>query len=179
MLSRRGSTSFAIHSGLVVGMQHAVMGGKTGLFCKLDHLAWHLRKGQVATAPSNPLGAEHSPLPARTRQRATPCISIVCIVHDELHCTTTWAQPGLGPLSLRILKGGGILESPVESWEGLHCRSSQRVDASRQQVEKAAAGGWVKAYTYDLSSMQSVREFAAAVRQDVPSLNVLLNNAGQ
>lgn len=37
----------------------------------------------------------------------------------------------------------------------------------------------MKAYTYDLSSMQSVREFAAAVRQDVPSLNVLLNNAGQ
>ena len=59
------------------------------------------------------------------------------------------------------------------------CRSEQRVAASFNKVSKAAEGGWVKAYTYDLSSMQSVRDLAAAIKEDVPSLNVLLNNAGQ
>ena len=58
-------------------------------------------------------------------------------------------------------------------------RSQQRVDASCKRVREAAAGGWVKGFTYDLSCMQSVQGFAAAVRQDVPTLNVLLNNAGQ
>ena len=37
----------------------------------------------------------------------------------------------------------------------------------------------MKAYTHNLSSMQSVRDLAAAIKDDVPSLNVLLNNAGQ
>ena len=50
--------------------------------------------------------------------------------------------------------------------------------ASHTAVEKAARGGWVRSYTYDLSSMQSVRDFASAVREDVPAINVLLNNAG-
>ncbi|KAK9837903.1 hypothetical protein WJX74_007474 [Apatococcus lobatus] len=83
----------------------------------------------------------------------------------------TGSTDGIGQhTALNLARAGGNVI--------IHGRSSQRVDASRQRIEKAAAGGWVKAYTYDLSSMASVRDFAAAVRHDVQTLNVLLNNAG-
>lgn len=36
----------------------------------------------------------------------------------------------------------------------------------------------VKGYTYDLSSMKQIHEFADAVKADHESIDVLLNNAG-
>ena len=58
------------------------------------------------------------------------------------------------------------------------CRSKERVEASTERVKQASAGGWVKSYLADLSSLDSVRHFAEALRKDHESLDVLINNAG-
>ncbi|KAK9860442.1 hypothetical protein WJX84_010099 [Apatococcus fuscideae] len=60
----------------------------------------------------------------------------------------------------------------------VHGRSKERVEASAERVRQAASGGWVKSYLADLSSLQSVRQFAEALRRDHDSFDVLINNAG-
>jgi NAD(P)-dependent dehydrogenase (short-subunit alcohol dehydrogenase family) len=59
----------------------------------------------------------------------------------------------------------------------LHGRDRERGDAVVADIV-AGRGGTAKFYPTDLSSLDEVRRLAAAIRQDNPRLDLLINNAG-
>jgi NAD(P)-dependent dehydrogenase (short-subunit alcohol dehydrogenase family) len=65
----------------------------------------------------------------------------------------------------------------AEGWTLLvHGRDSQRI--ADTEAELRERGGEVRSYRADLSSLEQVRELAAAVAEAEESLDVLVNNAG-
>lgn len=83
----------------------------------------------------------------------------------------TGSTDGIGQhTAISLAKAGGNVI--------VHGRSKERVEASTERVKQASSGGWVKSYLADLSSLDSVRHFAEALRKDHESLDVLINNAG-
>lgn len=57
-------------------------------------------------------------------------------------------------------------------------RSAGKGEAARAELAKEPGGGNVEVLPLDVSSMTSVREFAAAVARAHPALQLLVNNAG-
>jgi NAD(P)-dependent dehydrogenase (short-subunit alcohol dehydrogenase family) len=59
------------------------------------------------------------------------------------------------------------------------CRSPERGEAARAEIEAAAAGrGRLEVRELDLASFASVRDFAEKANADLPRIDVLINNAG-
>ena len=58
------------------------------------------------------------------------------------------------------------------------CRNAAKAEAARQALLDAAPEADVLIRALDLSSLASVREFAATIERDFPSVDVLINNAG-
>ena len=59
----------------------------------------------------------------------------------------------------------------------LGCRSTERGEAARQEIIESTGATAVTVMTVDLSSLASVRGFAAAFRERSAKLDVLVNNA--
>jgi NAD(P)-dependent dehydrogenase (short-subunit alcohol dehydrogenase family) len=60
----------------------------------------------------------------------------------------------------------------------LACRNMSKAQAAAAQIQSEIPNGFVEIMQLDLSSLQSVREFATAVKENYARLDVLLNNAG-
>jgi len=83
----------------------------------------------------------------------------------------TGANTGLGYHNARDLaaKGATVV---------MACRSADRAEAARVQILNEVPDGDVTVQLLDLSSLASVRAFAAGFRDDHQSLDLLINNAG-
>ena len=57
-------------------------------------------------------------------------------------------------------------------------RDSRRTEAAADEISAAGAGGTVLPFVADLSAQSEVRRLAADVLQQLPRIDVLLNNAG-
>lgn len=57
-------------------------------------------------------------------------------------------------------------------------RSEEKAKAARQEIMAAAGHTHVQYYLCDLASQKSIREMATRVKQDLPVIDVLINNAG-
>ena len=60
----------------------------------------------------------------------------------------------------------------------LACRSASKAEAARQELLKAAPDAEILFRPLDLSSFDSIRNFAAIIEKDFPVVDVLINNAG-
>src|SRR3712207_279936 len=81
----------------------------------------------------------------------------------------TGATDGIGlRTAVEIARGGAKVI--------VHGRNVKKVEAARQQVEKARAGA--EGVTFDLASLKSVRAGAEELARRFPRLDVLVNNAG-
>ena len=83
----------------------------------------------------------------------------------------TGANSGIGFEATKLLadKGAHVI---------MACRSQARAEAAREQILQAMPGAQLTLKTLDLSDLQSIRDFAAALHSEYTSLDVLLNNAG-
>ena len=65
--------------------------------------------------------------------------------------------------------------------EAFHASGNQVIIAGRRQEpleETTAANPGMKSYTLDANSPEAIQAFAEKITSEVPSLNVLINNAG-
>jgi NAD(P)-dependent dehydrogenase (short-subunit alcohol dehydrogenase family) len=83
----------------------------------------------------------------------------------------TGANSGLGLETAAALAAAGA--SVV-----MACRNAARAQSALDDIRRRVAGARVELMTLDLSSLESVREFAAAYGQRHPQLDILCNNAG-
>jgi protochlorophyllide reductase len=83
----------------------------------------------------------------------------------------TGANSGLGLRSAEALaaKGARVL---------LACRNAERATTALEAVKAKATGAAPEVRALDLQSLSSIRECAAALDEDLESLDVLMNNAG-
>jgi len=83
----------------------------------------------------------------------------------------TGASSGLGEITARELarKGAHVV---------LAVRNTTKGEASAQRIRAVFPAAHVQVRQLDLSSLQSVRTFAAGLLADSPSLDLLINNAG-
>ena len=83
----------------------------------------------------------------------------------------TGASSGLGEITARELtrKGAEVV---------LAVRDTRKGNASAQQIRSAIPGALVEVSELDLSSLESVRAFAAGLVAQWPTLDLLVNNAG-
>ena len=90
---------------------------------------------------------------------------------DPVVAVVTGATGGIGQEIVRgLLAAGAVVVVGV--------RSPDKGEALWSERNGNAASGRIEILPLDLADMQSVREFAAQVRRDYPSLNILINNAG-
>ncbi len=83
----------------------------------------------------------------------------------------TGATDGIGLETAKLLSASGhhVL---------LHGRSQDKLDRTKQALLAVPGHGPVDAYLADLSNLDQVEQLAHAVREQHPSLDVLINNAG-
>ncbi|XP_017107897.2 retinol dehydrogenase 12-like [Drosophila bipectinata] len=83
----------------------------------------------------------------------------------------TGANTGIGKeTALEIAKRGGTVY--------LACRNMNRCEKARQEIILESNNQNVFARELDLSSLESIRKFAAGFKREQKQLNVLINNAG-
>ena len=58
------------------------------------------------------------------------------------------------------------------------CRSPEKAEKAAAEITKATGNDKVEAFHGDLSSLSQTRKLAESVKQAHPSLDVLINNAG-
>lgn len=83
----------------------------------------------------------------------------------------TGSTDGIGKEAAKALarQGGRVL---------VHGRSNEKVKATLAEIRSVFSAAELKGYVADFSSLQAVREMAAAINDDEDELHVLLNNAG-
>jgi len=83
----------------------------------------------------------------------------------------TGASSGLGAITARELarKGAHVV---------LAVRTPSKGEAAAQEIRDAAPGAQVEVRELDLSSLASIRAFAAGLIAEAPALDLLVNNAG-
>ena len=60
----------------------------------------------------------------------------------------------------------------------LACRNASKAEAAREDLQRAAPEAEILIRSLDLSSFDSIRDFAASLEKEFPSVDVLVNNAG-
>jgi NAD(P)-dependent dehydrogenase (short-subunit alcohol dehydrogenase family) len=60
----------------------------------------------------------------------------------------------------------------------LACRSASKAETARQALLESAPGAEILFRPLDLSSFDSIRNFAVVIEKDFPTVDVLINNAG-
>lgn len=90
---------------------------------------------------------------------------------DTKTIVITGSNAGIG---LAIAKQMAIQQQRVI----LACRSIAKAEAARDEILGAAPDAELLIRVLDLSSFESIRNFAAAIAQELPVLDVLINNAG-
>jgi len=90
---------------------------------------------------------------------------------DGKTIVVTGANSGLGFEATRVFvqRGATVV---------MACRSTQRGDDARRQLQAEEPDGQLDVRECDLADLQSVRDFAEDVRETYDSLDVLCNNAG-
>lgn len=90
---------------------------------------------------------------------------------DGRVCIVTGANTGIGKETARGLAAAGARVI-------LACRNMEKAEAAREDIARSTGRDDVTAMPLDLGSVESVRRFAARVRDELPALHVLVNNAG-
>ncbi|MEZ4393839.1 MAG: SDR family oxidoreductase [Polyangiales bacterium] len=90
---------------------------------------------------------------------------------DGRVCIVTGANTGIGKETARGLAAAGARVI-------LACRNMEKAEAAREDIARSTGRDDVTAMPLDLGSVASVRQFAARVRDELPALHVLVNNAG-
>ena len=91
-------------------------------------------------------------------------------VRDKV-CIVTGATSGIGEeIAIGLARAGGKV--------AIVARSRERADATAARVSKAAAAATVDVLIADLASQDSIRNLAAEILANYPSVPVLVNNAG-
>eukprot|EP00484_Ammonia_sp_Unknown_P017307 CAMPEP_0197031442 /NCGR_PEP_ID=MMETSP1384-20130603/10446_1 /TAXON_ID=29189 /ORGANISM="Ammonia sp." /LENGTH=447 /DNA_ID=CAMNT_0042460969 /DNA_START=34 /DNA_END=1377 /DNA_ORIENTATION=- len=92
------------------------------------------------------------------------------------YALVTGGNTGIGKYTARVLyqQGCNVI---------IACRNTEKAEAAKQDIidtvkDAASKGASIDVYKLDLSSLQSVREFATTVRDKYSSLNYVINNAG-
>lgn len=86
-------------------------------------------------------------------------------------CIVTGANTGIGKETARGLAKAGATVV-------LACRNLEKAEAAREDIQRTTGRSDVRAMALDLGSVASVRAFAKRVRDELPALHVLVNNAG-
>lgn len=83
----------------------------------------------------------------------------------------TGSTDGIGKLAaMKLAKDGHEVY--------IHGRNPDKVTAVVKEMTKATANAKVKGFTADLSDMKTVKQLAQEVKETLPKLDVLINNAG-
>jgi NAD(P)-dependent dehydrogenase (short-subunit alcohol dehydrogenase family) len=90
---------------------------------------------------------------------------------DSKVCVVTGANTGIGKETARGLAKLGATVV-------LACRNVEKGEAAREDIQRTTGRTDVKVMPLDLGSVASVRAFAKRVRDELPALHVLVNNAG-
>jgi NAD(P)-dependent dehydrogenase (short-subunit alcohol dehydrogenase family) len=83
----------------------------------------------------------------------------------------TGANSGIGKSTAHALAAKGSEVYMV-------CRSEERGEAARQDIIQATGNAQVHLRLCDLSSQASLQEYGKALREELPRIDVLVNNAG-
>ncbi len=83
----------------------------------------------------------------------------------------TGANAGLGLEIARSLAANGARVV-------MACRNQAKAEAAAEEIRAGAPRGPVEVRALDLASLASVDAFAAQLRSDIPTVDILLNNAG-
>ena len=86
-------------------------------------------------------------------------------------CIVTGATSGIGECSAAALALRGAEVAIV-------CRSADRGEATKKQIEERAGRSCVRIFRADFERLADVRRVAAELSQELPKIDVLLNNAG-
>ncbi len=133
---------------------------------------------QGAAVPLEPpvaLAAPRNTLhrPVTTRERADMSAWNADQIPDQTgrRVVVTGANSGLGEITARELarKGAHVV---------LAVRSADKGEAAAQRIRSTASGAQLEVRELDLSSLESVRTFAAGLIADSATLHLLINNAG-
>jgi len=90
---------------------------------------------------------------------------------DSKTIVITGSNSGIG---LAIAKQAALQKQRII----LACRSASKAEVARQELLKIAPDAEVLFRSLDLSSFDSIRNFAAAIEKEFPAVDVLINNAG-
>ncbi|MGD1843817.1 MAG: SDR family NAD(P)-dependent oxidoreductase [Salibacteraceae bacterium] len=83
----------------------------------------------------------------------------------------TGSTDGIGKLAaLQLAQAGHTIL--------LHGRNAQKLEATVNEISAAAKGATIKGFVADFSNLQEVERMAEEVKNTVPRLDVLINNAG-
>ena len=83
----------------------------------------------------------------------------------------TGSTDGIGKLAaLKLAKDGHEIY--------LHGRNAKKLEAVILETKTASNNDKVKGFVADFSDLKAVKEMAATIQQDLPKLDVLINNAG-
>lgn len=87
------------------------------------------------------------------------------------HILVTGSTDGIGKLlALQLASEGHYVYT--------HGRNQKKVDAVVNEITKATSNTNVKGFVADLSDLEAVKNMASVIKDNVPQLDVLLNNAG-
>ena len=86
-------------------------------------------------------------------------------------CVVTGANSGIGLETAAALASAGARVAVV-------CRTHEKSEQAVWEIRRRSAGSDVLPFVADLSSQRAVRTVAAQLASAMPSLNVLVNNAG-
>jgi NAD(P)-dependent dehydrogenase (short-subunit alcohol dehydrogenase family) len=90
---------------------------------------------------------------------------------DETIAAVTGASSGLGLAIAHALATTGVRVALV-------CRDPARGASAREKISRSSPGAALDLFVADLSSLSEVRRLAAGLRERLPRLDVLVNNAG-
>ncbi len=86
-------------------------------------------------------------------------------------CVVTGSNSGIGKETARALAAKGATVYMV-------CRSKERGNAAKEEIIQSTGNTNVHLRLVDLSSFASIKEYGTALREELPRIDILINNAG-